>query len=162
MWQFVLTEYNEQDIPKAKELAQDLGINIFFKLNFIDSYMPHDAEYVKAETGLDCVTRQEYFEKYKRSYTHEMCYQLFNDPQINWDGRLLGCCMDERGFSVNVFQNELIKALGSDEYVAAKESTFMKHIAIKRYKDLPCQFCKARIVPLDSKDAARIQSACKL
>ena len=155
LWQFVLTEYDEKDIPKAKEMAKNLGIPIFFKLNFMGSYKPSDAEFVKAETGLDCVTRQEYMDKYKKGYTHETCCQLFNDPQINWDGRLLGCCMNENGFNINVFEIGLKKALISDEYVAAKESTLMKNINMKRYSKLPCRSCNSRLAVLNTDDLTR-------
>ena len=144
LWQFVLTEYDEKDIPKAKKMAEELGIPIFFKLNFMRSYKPVDPEFIKKETGLDCVTRQEYLEKYNISYAHEYCYQMFNDPQINWDGRLLGCSMNEYGFKANVFDEGLLNAINSDEYVAAKEVLLMGQNITKTATRIECFYCPIR------------------
>lgn len=161
IWQFVLTEYNEQDIPKAKLLAQALGMPIWFKLNFMQNYKPKDPDFVKRETGLDCVTRHEFFNKYKVHYTREQCFQLFNDPQINWDGRLLGCCRNEYGFHANIFKEGLLHVLHSNEYVTAKEFLLMKHVGLKRYSKIECYKCPARTGDLKSEYSRLVRPPAK-
>ena len=50
------------------------------------------------------------------------CRQLWDSPQINWDGRLLGCCVPaDFDFEVNVFKTELLQALNSRDYLATKQ-----------------------------------------
>lgn len=51
-----------------------------------------------------------------------VCENLWNEPQINWDGRLLGCPCNCDFFAVNVFESGLDKALAHESYEYAKNA----------------------------------------
>ena len=76
-WQFVPNEFNEGEIEQAKGLAKELGIPIWFKLNYLGNYKPSNPELLKAQTGLSEITRAEYLEKYELPYLNEDCLQVF-------------------------------------------------------------------------------------
>ena len=43
--------------------------------------------------------------------------QMIKSPQINWDGRLFGCCMTySTDWGKNVFKEGLIESVNSDYY----------------------------------------------
>lgn len=85
-------ECTEKDIGKVRKIAKELQIPISFKLTWDKKYVPQDREYIRRETGLLSLTTEEYKENSSEYYGSRMCNQLFIEPQINWDGRLLGCC----------------------------------------------------------------------
>jgi hypothetical protein len=72
------------------------------------------------------------------------CRQLYNSPQINWDGRLLGCCavfLDD--FGVNVFEasSDLSAAMNSKNYQYALLMLQGKFFPLMRDLRIPCQSC---------------------
>ena len=142
VWQYILMEETEKrdDIIKAKMMAKELNMKIGFKLTW-NSYKPNDVEMLREETGLKFLTRDELFKGEKRIYA-SVCYQLWYAPQINYDGKLLGCCSavcDD--FGVNVFKTGLSKALKSKNYVYAKKMLLGQADIPKRYKNIPCVNC---------------------
>lgn len=144
-WQYVINQYNEDDIAKAKHMANDMGIPIFFKLNFMKSYQPAAEERIRKETGLECVTRAEFLEKHKEPYLSDDCLQLFYDPQFNWDGALLGCCrIENEVFGRNLFHDGLSESLKSKTFVKSKELLLQKHPDADAYRKLPCWKCSLR------------------
>ena len=144
-WQYVINEYNELEVGKAKSLAQELGIPIVFKLNFMASYQPKNREYLLRETGLDCLTREEWLDKHHTPYLSEDCLQMFEDPQFNWDGKLLGCCRVEKdAYKANLFEDGLLGALQAPRFVRAKELLLMRTTPPERNSKLPCWECPLR------------------
>jgi hypothetical protein len=122
LWQYILMEHNECDVIQAKKLAAELNMEIRFKLPWDAKYEPRDIEMLKKETGLHYFNRDSFLRDTKDAYNVDMCYQLWLEPQINWDGRLLGCCgVYTADFNVNVFQVGLKKALGAKNYLYAKK-----------------------------------------
>jgi MoaA/NifB/PqqE/SkfB family radical SAM enzyme len=103
LWQYILMEHNECDIAEAKRLAQELKMTIYFKLTWDVNYKPHDSEMIKRETGLKFLSREEVLANSGKLYSYAMCYQLWNSPQINWDGRLLGCCSASASVLTNTY-----------------------------------------------------------
>ena len=144
-WQYVINQYNEKEIALAKKMAEELEIPIYFKLNFMKSYIPVHEKLIHQETGLECITRDEYLQKYKLPYLNEDCLQIFNDPQFNWDGNLLGCCRVETAiYGTNLFHDGLKAALISDNFIRTKELLLQKFPSKKRYSDLYCWNCQLR------------------
>lgn len=144
-WQYVINQYNEEDIAMAKEMAKELNIPIVFKLNFMKSYKPAREELIRKETGLECLTRNEYLRRHKEPYLSEDCLQFFYDPQFNWDGALIGCCRIENDlFENNLFKDGLKKSLNAEAFVKSKELLLQKHPYKGRYQDLPCWNCALR------------------
>ena len=77
------------------ELARDLNMTFSAKLSWDESFSPiQDKEFVKEQTGLSIVTRDEYYQEHGMDYMREACYQLWESPQINWDGTVSACCRD--------------------------------------------------------------------
>jgi MoaA/NifB/PqqE/SkfB family radical SAM enzyme len=143
IWQYILMEHNENDIIKVKAMAKELKMNMRFQLAWDSEYIPKNREILMKETGLKYLTRKEKREKQKGGiYNRSMCHQLWKSPQINWDGRLLGCCgvyMDD--FGVNVFEVGLKKAVNSDNYKYAKKMLTGKAGVPKNVKNIPCVNC---------------------
>jgi len=141
IWQYIIMESSEADITEAKKKAENLGIPIYFKLTWDQSYVPKNPEMIKRETGLNCITVKEYSEQYENSY-NSSCRELFEYPAINWDGRLLGCCrVYDDDFGVNVFEIGLENALKSYKYKLAQKY-LMGDVEISEKEDhIPCLHC---------------------
>ncbi|MCL2439059.1 MAG: hypothetical protein FWD15_00945 [Alphaproteobacteria bacterium] len=114
-WQYVIlpTNESEAEIQRAKEMAAALGMSIGFARDHY-GYVPRDLDMIKRETDLDYRSIQRYSLSKGRFIP---CFQLFKCPQINWDGRFLGCCsshLSPGSFGLNVFEKGLEKCLDSD------------------------------------------------
>ena len=115
-WQYVIMESTEDDIELANELAKELEVPIYYKLTWDKSYVPKNPDKIKQLTGLDLLTRNE-----DTTYlTDSKCRQLWSFPAINWDGQLMGCCMNREPFNINVFELGLDEALKQKQYLDAK------------------------------------------
>ena len=144
MWQYILMEHNECDVEKAKEMAKDLEMIISFKLDWAGSFKPQNAEKLSEITGLTVFNRNEYFEKTGELYAANLCNQLVFKPYINWDGRLLGCCcVHEKDWKRNVFEDNFIEALNSGEY----KKSVLKVLGSKQELDTdnPCMSCRYHV-----------------
>jgi MoaA/NifB/PqqE/SkfB family radical SAM enzyme len=111
VWQFILFGHNEHEIPKARAMANRLGMSFRTKLNL-------DPKLVRKESGIGVATLQEYKLAKKKEYLP--CSELWNLPKINWDGRLLGCCCNRFGDFGNVFESGFQTCLQSERYEYAK------------------------------------------
>lgn len=144
VWQYILMEHNESEVKVAKEMANDLGIPIWYKLNWDDHYIPHNREMLMNVTNLHCLTRSEYCCTNHKAYLGAaVCSQMFLSPQVNWDGRLLGCCevfLDDYG--ANVFEVGLKEALQSPKFILAKKYILDGLNDIP--EDIPCKACAKR------------------
>lgn len=138
VWQFIVMGTNEKDLPLARKLAHQLGMSFFVKLNRVPSCSAiKDKEFVRKHVKLKVSSRNEFMQKYKRLYVPN-CYLLWNAPQINWDGKLLGCNRNLWGDFGNVFRKGLSECLGSEKYVYAKKMLLGKK---KARDDIPCSKC---------------------
>ncbi len=115
-------------------------MQINFKYNWNPNYSPiKDEEFVRRETNLTAVSVQEFIEKEKTCYIKSSCVKMWTQPQINWDGRLLGCCcVFDEDYGVNVFAQGLKKALTSEKYMYAKKMLMNK---AESKEDIPCSRC---------------------
>ena len=141
-WQFVPNEFNEGEIEQAKALAKELGIPIWFKLNYLGNYKPSNPELLKSQTGLSEITREEYFKKHELPYLNDDCLQVFMDPQFNWDGMFLGCCRSwEHIFKPNLFDDGLEACINSEDVRSLKEFLLLHDPDPLKYKGFPCWNC---------------------
>jgi len=137
-WQFVVFGHNEHDIESARRKAEELCMEFYPKLNYDPVYSPvRDIEAVRRASGLRYVSRQEFRQKKNREYVVP-CKQLWFSPQINWDGKLLGCCMNVWSDFGNVFYAGLETCLKSERYVYTKKLLRGK---VKAREDIPCTKC---------------------
>jgi MoaA/NifB/PqqE/SkfB family radical SAM enzyme len=122
-WQFVVFGHNEHEIPIAREMAQKLGMEFYTKLTWDPHFSPiRDVEFVHSHTGWRSTTRQEYEREHGEKYASETCHQLWDDPQINWDGKVIGCCRNFWGdFGGNAFTDGLLNGINNKVIKYARE-----------------------------------------
>lgn len=120
-WQYILFAHNEQDVQLAKKMALRLDMEIKFKLDWGDGFAPVNIKKLRYETGLQYFSRAEYNSVHELPYyANRKCKSMIFSPQINYDGRLLGCCSVYcNDWGKNIFQVGLINALNSKEYMDA-------------------------------------------
>jgi len=136
MWQFVIFGYNEHELPIAKKMAEDLGMRFYAKLNWSSSWSPvKNKEFVKKYMVV--ATRDEFEQRFNKFYVNQ-CRHLWLSPMINWDGKLLGCCMNARIDFGNIFKSGLEKCTKGKKYTRTKNVVLGR---IEPGKDLPCYYC---------------------
>jgi len=162
-WSYVLMEHNENDVINAKKVAKELNMPISFKLTWDESYIPQNIEMLKKETGLKHLSRKEVLASEGKPYfNYGVCRQLWNEPQINWDGRLLGCCIVfSNDFGINVFETGLEKAINSEKYRYAKEMLQGKVGIPEDNENIPCVDCEHFQIMHKTKNYLRFISADK-
>ena len=136
-WQFVIFKHNVHEIPQAREMAQKLNMRFQPKPQWgsgTEALTKEEQQYAKEETGLD-------IQKNQRPW----CFQLWTQPQINWDGKLLGCCVNHWSDFGNVFESGLEKTTTSEKYEYMKDML----LGLKPPRDdiscLKCPIYKNRI-----------------
>ena len=112
-WQFVVMGHNEHEIEQARAMAAARGMQFIPRLTWSAEYSPVvDRDLVRIQTGLGAAGREEFREKKGIEYTRDLCHQLWHAPVINWDGKMLGCCVNYWGdFGSNVFAEGLDAAM---------------------------------------------------
>jgi MoaA/NifB/PqqE/SkfB family radical SAM enzyme len=93
-WQFIIFGHNEHELPKIKELCKKYNMAFNPKLNYSNYSPVKDKEFVRRESGLGVANRAEYKEMHKKDYKAP-CYHCFVSPQINWNGKILGCSVNK-------------------------------------------------------------------
>jgi MoaA/NifB/PqqE/SkfB family radical SAM enzyme len=143
-WQFVVFGHNEHELPAAQELARELGMAFYGKLSWDSEISPiRDEEAVKRHLGLDVATREQFREKHGEGYLDDICSQLWDAPQINWDGKVLGCCRNCWGeFGGNALTDGLSRSINSEGMQYARQ--MLLGVAAARH-DVPCTSCPVYI-----------------
>ena len=146
LWQFVAFGHNEHEIEKAREMARALGMSFFLKLSWADLYdLPdfspvRNKQLVCQETGLGVASRKEYLAKYGQDYVeHTCCWDLWTAPQINYDGRILGCPINYWEDYGNVFDHGMEAVLNGEKMSYARAMLMGKREA---REGIPCTTCK--------------------
>ncbi len=93
-WQFVIFGHNEHEIPLVKKLCEKYNMVFNPKLNYSSFSPVIDKDFVRRESGLGVADRQEYKELHHKEYKAP-CYHCFSSPQINWNGKILGCSVNK-------------------------------------------------------------------
>lgn len=138
-WQFIIFGHNQHELPRAREMAAQLGMRFRPKLNHTPRLFPvTDPEFVARESGLGVSSRTEYKQRKRSEYSFP-CGQLWDNPQINWDGKMLGCCVNKFGDFGNVFSDGLQTVLRGEKMCYAQLMVTGK---VPPRKDIPCYRCK--------------------
>jgi molybdenum cofactor biosynthesis enzyme MoaA len=142
-WQFIAFKHNEHEIEQAKAMAKSLAMKFRVKLAWDQENAPPEtsayADLIRAESGSGTVNRAEHLEKHGAPYLQtQICMQLLDSPQINYDGRVLGCCINHWGDFGNAFENGLTSVLESEKYTYAQ--SMLEGLAPER-DDIPCTQC---------------------
>jgi MoaA/NifB/PqqE/SkfB family radical SAM enzyme len=139
IWQFIVFGHNEHEIPAARAMAAKLGMEFWPKLSWGKFSPIRDKELVRSEIGGGPVSREEYEQAFNRKYLSGICHQLWVQPQINWDGKILGCCRNFWGdFGANVFSDGLTKSINSEKMVYARAMLSGQQ---PPRDDIPCTTC---------------------
>jgi len=154
-WQFIVMSHNYDDVPLAEKMAKELGMIISFR----DTWDSNEKS--KLEKMLSC-RKGEHGEEQeanrqivtgKKNTFNSWCRDLLIFPQINWDGRLLGCCQVYcSDWGVNVFDVGLTEALNSDVY--RKTLLALLKAEPLPYPQTPCATCGVR--PKTAEEAENI------
>jgi MoaA/NifB/PqqE/SkfB family radical SAM enzyme/mannose-6-phosphate isomerase-like protein (cupin superfamily) len=144
-WQFVAFGHNEHEIAKARDMAAELKMDFYVKLSFGDLYTGKifspikNRELIRKECGVDCADRQEYFEKHGERYLQKTtCAQLWKNPQIHADGRLLGCSINYQQDYGNVFEEGLLECINNEKMNYARQMLLGQK---PPREDIPCSKC---------------------
>jgi len=130
-WQFIIFDYNEHEILKAKKMAKQNRMAFSLKYNWDQSF--HQSKNPRYNVI-------NYQKKYKKRYRDE-CLSLLNSPVINWNGNMLGCCFlyDEKQHFGNVFENGFKKIYQGERF---KKALYYHQKKIQEIAtDIPCATC---------------------
>jgi hypothetical protein len=138
-WQFVLFGHNEHEIAAARHLAGQLGMKFIPKLSWEPAFSPaRDQALVRREVG--AASREEYRRQHGVDYKQAICHQLWDAPQINWNGKVLGCCRNFWGdFGGNAFKDGLLSGVNNAKIQYARRMLLGKEAP---REDIPCTTCE--------------------
>jgi hypothetical protein len=139
-WQFVAFGHNQHEIAAARTLAKELDMAFVVKLSWDSDFSPvTDPAAVKAATGGRAASREEHLAATGQDYMQGICADLWQSPQINWDGKVLGCCRNFwQAFDGNAFGDGLTAALDGEKLNYARAMLAGK---AEPRADIPCTAC---------------------
>lgn len=143
-WQFIIFGHNEHEILDANKLAESLNMTFRAKLSWEDGFSSvRNKESVRKVSDLGVATREEFKQKFGHDYMQSICPQLWLEPQINWDGKVLGCCRNFWGdFGGNAFSDGLMNSVNNEKMAYGREMLLGKQPA---RDDIPCTTCEIYI-----------------
>jgi MoaA/NifB/PqqE/SkfB family radical SAM enzyme len=138
IFQFILFGHNEHELEKAYVLARMLNMKVFVKLNRApDRLALRDRTRIRRLYGY--ADRQEYRAVTGMIYCRDLCLCLWRAPQVNWDGRLLGCpCNKHSAFAASVFNGSFMAEINNERMTYARRMLLGE--APPR-DDIPCSTC---------------------
>ena len=137
-WQFIVFGHNEHEIPRAREMADELDMLFFVKYSWDKRFSPIRNE-EKVRRDILYYTTPEFLSLNDMEGKNNICSQLWDEPQINWNGSVLGCCVNHWGeFDGNVFDDGLERCLNSEKMNYAR---LMLQGLIRTRHDIPCAKC---------------------
>ncbi len=139
-WQFVVFGHNEHEIEAARAMAAALGMAFSLKFSWDDDLSPvQDADALRRAMPGNTANRAEFEAKNGTPYAASICNQLWDSPQINWDGKMLGCGRNFWGdFGGNVFTDGLLDTVNNEKMNHARAMLLGKAPA---RDDIPCTTC---------------------
>ena len=151
-WQFIVMRQNEHQVPEARRMARELGVNdiVFKKVDF-----PHGEDDPElAAKWLPVATegfhREQPFEK-PYAEGGDRCWRLWRSAVVNWDGGYAPCCYltDDADDFGNVSTHTIKEIWNNQRYLTAR-NLFKDGSAIGGY--VGCLSCN---VYLESKAAKK-------
>jgi MoaA/NifB/PqqE/SkfB family radical SAM enzyme len=139
-WQFIVFGHNQHELFAARAMATELGMEFFAKLSWDDEFSPvQNVPAVRKDIDIGVTTRAEFKDRYGHDYAQSICHQLWDNPQINWDGKVLGCCRNFwADFGGNAFRDGLAACLNSEKLRYARD---MLRGKVTARDDIPCTTC---------------------
>ncbi|MDF5721473.1 MAG: radical SAM protein [Rhizonema sp. PD37] len=139
-WQFIAFGHNEHEIEIAEKLAKSLNMKFFIKLSWDENISSiKNTERISQATKIGVASRSEYIEKHGIDYLQKgICSQLWYSPQINWDGKVLGCCYNYWSHFGNAFESKFIDGLNNEKINYARQMLLGK---VEAKEEIPCTTC---------------------
>jgi MoaA/NifB/PqqE/SkfB family radical SAM enzyme len=128
-WKMILFGHNEDEVHIAKRMAHNLNMHFITVSNFHPLWSPLKVNEEKIDNR---------DKKDKKPVSLAPCSQLWQSPQINWDGKLLGCCSNIWGDFGNVFKEGFEECLNGEKYIYGKMMVMGKK---EPRSDIPCSDC---------------------
>jgi MoaA/NifB/PqqE/SkfB family radical SAM enzyme len=138
IFQFIIFSHNENQIEAAAKLAKMLDMEFYLKLNWDPDVMAvMDRERIRQIMGY--VDRKEYLSGEGEHYMRHQCYELWHRPQVNWDGKLLGCSRNFWGvYAQNVFETSFEVEVNNQKIQYARDVLMGRQ---PHRDDMPCVNC---------------------
>ena len=133
-WQMVVFDHNRNEIEAARKMASMFHMLFTTKPNW--QKFPSQISEMKTSAP---ETNDGHFSGNQRPYHRRSCYQLWNEPQVNWDGRVLGCC--ENGwfdFGANAIEEGFLGSVNTEKMVYAREMLLGQS---PPKENIPCTHC---------------------
>lgn len=125
-WQFVIFGHNQHEIEVAHDMARGLEMDFVIKESWARTFSP-------------LKNVRQVSKNIKRDKFSIWCAQFWSNPQIHFDGKLLGCCCNLWGDFGNVFEEGLKECIESKKYQdVIKMLLGRKNIT----SDMPCLKCR--------------------
>ena len=132
LWQFVKFGHNQHELALAKKTAKKLNMSFVIKDNWDKDYSPVNSnENILINKNKSKKTKNINIDPF-------FCSYLWTGPQINWDGKLLGCCINYWYDFGNVFDESLSSLINKDIYIHTKNVLLGKE---KPGNNFPCINC---------------------
>jgi hypothetical protein len=118
-------------------MAAKLGMEFRTKVTWDAKFSPiRDADFVRAQMAEASIAREEYEQEHGEQLQSKICHQPWDDPQINWEGRVIDCCRKFWGdFGGNAFTDGLLDSINNEEMTYAREKLNGRKPA---RDDIPC------------------------
>jgi hypothetical protein len=138
IFQFIIFGHNEDQIESAKLMARLLNMKFEAKLNWSPEFMSvQNREKARQEIGY--ADRTEYLEQEAVHYKRQQCYEMWHSPQINWDGKLLGCSRNFWGYyEKNIFETGFLASINNEKIQQVREILMGSE---PTSADFPCLNC---------------------
>jgi len=119
-------------------MAHELDMDFRLKLSWDEGLSPvRNRDLVRRDLGF--ASREEYRQMMRIDYIRNICHKLWEQPQINWDGKILGCCRNFWGdLGGNAFRDGLIASLNNEKIIYARDMLIGRRIP---REDIPCFSC---------------------
>lgn len=136
--QFILFGHNEHELDRVYFLGKMLNMKVFIKLNRCPAqFAVKDRQHIRNLCGY--ADRGEFLDTTGIQYCRDLCLGIWKAPQVNWDGRLLGCgCNSHLAFADYALGGDFLKAINNDKMRYARKMLMGE--APPR-NDIPCSGC---------------------
>lgn len=139
VWQFVVFGHNQHEIDTARAMAAARNMEFRAIRNLDADYAPlSDPRDATLSSGIDfSLDTEAALDALATDFG--FCHQLWDAPQLNWNGDLLGCCFN----NTRPFGNALARPLA--ELLAGQDYRYMQDMLTGRVPlraDLPCVKCR--------------------
>jgi MoaA/NifB/PqqE/SkfB family radical SAM enzyme len=122
VWQFILFSFNEHEVPVAREMANQYGMQFYLRKNWDSGYCAVEKPLEEPE---QLPIRPDLQDSIKSlpidGNSFPLCAQLWLDPQVNWDGEVLGCCVNFWGSFGNAFDQTVQEVMNSESYLGTQQ-----------------------------------------